>query len=286
MQTAGFVDALNGEDVYTVFAPTNDAFAKLSAETIAAVTSNPMLLEDVLEYHLIDGAGVLSTQLTLGMTPTTEEGSTLEVTSLDPVTINDAVVTTADIVASNGVIHLIDTVLIPPDDMDGDEPPLPTGPPATAVSPPVTTVSPPVTTAAPPSTGDTIVDLAVNTPELSTLALLLGQAGFVNVLSGPGPFTVFAPSNKAFEELSGSKWIARNPALLNPILLYHVVGDATILSTDLTLGAEAPTLEGHPVTVTQLSPTVMINRATVTAADVVASNGVVHIIDEVLIPPL
>jgi uncharacterized surface protein with fasciclin (FAS1) repeats len=280
LDAAGLVGELSGTDVYTVFAPTNDAFAKLPQATLDAVTSNPTLLEDILEYHIIEGAAVLSTDLMLGMTPVTEEGSTVEVTSLDPVMINDATVTTADILASNGVVHLIDTVLIPPDDMDGNDP---------TMSPPVATDPPPVGTDSPlepevPPSGNTIVDLAVNTPQLSTLALLLAEAGFVDVLSGPGPFTVFAPSNAAFNKLSGSRWIAQNPELLNPILLYHVVGDATLLSTDLTAGAQATTLEGHPVTVTSLDP-VTINRSVVTTADVVASNGVVHIIDKVLIPP-
>ena len=128
------------------------------------------------------------------------------------------------------------------------------------------------------------MDLAVATPQLSTLVSLLDTAGFVDVLSGPGPFTVFAPTNNAFNKLPGSGWIARNPVLLNPILLYHVISDATILSTDLAVGANATTMEGHPVTVTSLDP-VTINRSPVITADIIASNGVVHIIDKVLIPP-
>ena len=87
------VDDLSDPDnIYTVFAPTNDAFNKLPPEILAAVTSDPALLLDVLEYHIIEGAAVLSTDLMVGMTPVTEEGSTVEVTSLDPVTINDSIV--------------------------------------------------------------------------------------------------------------------------------------------------------------------------------------------------
>ena len=239
-----------------MFAPTNDAFDKLPPEVLAAVTSDPALLLDVLEYHIIEGAAVLSTDLMVGMTPATEEGSTVEVTSLDPVKINDSIVTTRDILASNGVVHLIDTVLVPP--MDGDDP----------TTPPVATESPPEPEA-PSSTGSTIVDLAVATPQLSTLVSLLGTAGFVEVLSGPGPFTVFAPTNNAFNKLPGAGWIARNPVLLNPTLLYHVISGATILSTDLAVGVNATTMEGHPVTVSSLDP-VTINRSPVSTADIVA----------------
>lgn len=273
VEAAGLVTTLSGTGPFTVFAPTNDAFAAVPAEIVAALTANTTLLAQVLTYHVVPGT-ILSTDLTEGAQVATVEGSTVEVASLDPVMINDATVITADIAATNGVIHVIDKVLIPPT--------LTLDPPAT-MSPPSTG---PVVTETPPSTGNTIVDLAASTPELSTLASLLGQAGFIEALSGPGPFTVFAPTNKAFNSMYGPirNYIIRTPLLLADVLTYHVVAGSSIFSTDLQLGATAETLEGRSVTVTSLDP-VMINRAMVTTADIEASNGVIHIIDAVMIPP-
>lgn len=257
LQLANLTDVLSTPGPFTVFAPSDSAFAKLPEATVTAVTGDPELLDKVLKYHVVSGAAVLSTALSLGQTATTVEGSDVEVTSLSPVTINDAVVTTADVTASNGVVHIIDTVLIPPDDSQS-------------------------TPAPAPSTG-TIAELAATTPELSTLAFLLTQAGLVEALSGPGPFTVFAPVNNAFATLPARNWIIQTPVLLNSILLYHVV-PGELLSSSLTNGAVATTLEGRDVTVTSLDP-VMIQRSTVITADIVATNGVIHLIDNVMIPP-
>jgi len=173
-------------------------------------------------------------------------------------------VTTADVVASNGVVHIIDTVLSPPQPSPTPAPPSPTPAPAPA----------------------TIVDLAVATPDLSTLVTALKAGDLVDTLSGAGPFTVFAPTNEAFAELP-AKVLANllkpeNKAELVDILTYHVVAGAAVKAKDLSDGEMIKTVEGNTVTVRLSGSDVLINSAKVTTADVVASNGVVHIIDAVL----
>merc|ERR1711865_611215 len=169
------------------------------------------------------------------------------------VMINDATVQTADIAASNGVVHIIDAVLIP-------------------------------TTPA----GKTIVDLAVATPDLSTLVAALKAGGLVETLSGKGPFTVFAPTNEAFAKLPPATLahllMPANVKELDAILTYHVVSGVAAFSKDLTDGEKIKTVNGQSVVAHVSAAGVMINDATVKTADIAASNGVVHIIDAVLIP--
>ena len=125
-----------------------------------------------------------------------------------------------------------------------------------------------------------IVDIAASDPDLSILVGLLTQTGLDEVLSGDGPFTVFAPSNEAFAALDPAilEAISSDPDLLTDVLLYHVV-EGTVLSSDLSDGAMVPTVNGANVT-TFLNPP-RVNNANITAADVLASNGVIHIMDAV-----
>ena len=183
---------------------------------------------------------------------TTLEGSDITVTiNADGVFINDAMVTVADIEASNGVVHVIDAVLLPP---------------------------------APPS----VVDIIVNSEDHNTLEAAVIAAGLADDLSGEGPFTVFAPTDAAFAALPAGtvEALLMDPTgQLAQILLYHVIGGAAVFSTDLTDGQMATTLEGSDITVTINADGVFINDAMVTVADIEASNGVVHVIDAVLLPP-
>merc|ERR1711966_584298 len=137
------------------------------------------------------------------------------------------------------------------------------------------------------TTSETIVALAVATEDLSTLVDLVVLAELVETLAGEGPFTVFAPTNDAFAELDADTVAAltADPSgALTDVLLYHVV-PGKVLSSDLEDGAEVETVNGATVTVSLGDDGAMINDANVVAADVMASNGVVHIIDKVLIPP-
>ena len=132
-----------------------------------------------------------------------------------------------------------------------------------------------------------IVELAVETESLSTLVTAVKAAGLVETLSGEGPFTVSAPTNEAFADLPEGTLATllkpENKDQLVSVLTYHVVA-ASVMSTDLSDGQTAETVQGEEVTV-DLSDGAMINGAKVTAADIKASNGVVHVIDKVILPP-
>ena len=141
-----------------------------------------------------------------------------------------------------------------------------------------------ITVNAPPS--NTVVDIVVNSENHTTLEAAVVAAGLVETLSGEGPFTVFAPTDSAFATLPPGtiEAVLADAELLTAILTYHVVG-ATALSSDLSDGQTVTTLNGADVTVTINADGVFINQAQVTVADLLADNGVVHVIDAVLLPP-
>ena len=255
--TADLAGALSGEGPFTVFAPTDDAFIALAAALDLEPTDLLDLdaLTDILLYHVL-GAEVLSTDLANGATATTLLGEDVTVTiNDDGIFINDAQVTVADITADNGVVHVIDAVLLPP-----TEPEQPT----------------------------TVVDIVVESDVHNLLEAAVIAADLAGALSGEGPFTVFAPTDDAFIALAAALDLEPTDLLdldaLTDILLYHVLG-AEVLSTDLANGATATTLLGEDVTVTINDDGIFINDAQVTVADITADNGVVHVIDAVLLPP-
>jgi uncharacterized surface protein with fasciclin (FAS1) repeats len=249
---AGLVDDLSGTGPFTVFAPTDAAFAYLPAGTIETLLMDPTgALSNILLYHVV-GAQALSTDLTDGQTITTLQGQDITVTiSTGGVMINQAMVTVADIQTGNGVVHVIDAVLLPQA----------------------------------PQT-NTILDIVVNSADHDTLEAAVIAAGLADELSGPGPFTVFAPTDAAFANLPAGtiENLLANPGELTNILFYHVAS-GQVLSTDLVDGGQIPTLTFFPpLTVTINANGVMINQAMVTVADIMADNGVVHVIDAVLLP--
>ncbi len=140
-----------------------------------------------------------------------------------------------------------------------------------------------------PAADGTIVDVATEAGDFTTLLAAAQAAGLVETLSGPGPLTVFAPTDEAFATaledlgLTADELLA-DTATLTSILTYHVV-EGEVLSTDLTDGMMAPTVNGAELTVGITGSTVTIDEATVTTPDVMASNGVIHIVDGVLLPP-
>ena len=259
LETAGLTEALQGEGPFTVFAPTDAAFENLlSALSISAedLLAQPQLA-DVLLYHVVAGS-VMSGDLQNGMTAETLGGQMITVDLSEGFKINTSAVITADIKASNGVIHVIDTVLIPETfQLASATAPLPS-----------------------------IVDIAVSNPDFSILVAALAKAELVEALQAEGPFTVFVPTNAAFEALLGELGITAEELLGQPqladVLLYHVVSGA-VLSTDLQNGMTAETLGGQSITV-DLTDGVKINKSAVEIADIQASNGVIHVIDSVLIP--
>ena len=251
---AGLVETLSGEGPFTIFAPTDAAFEALPEGTVETLLEDPSgLLTQILLYHAVAGK-VMSTDLSDGMKATTVQGQEITVTITDgKVFINDAQVIVANIEAGNGVVHVIDAVLIPE-----TEEPMPA----------------------------TVVDIVVNSEVHNTLEAAVIAAGLAETLSGTGPFTIFAPTDAAFEALPEGtvETLLQDPSgLLTQILLYHAVA-GKVMSTDLSNGMKATTVQGQEITVTITDGKVFINDAQVIVADIEAGNGVVHVIDVVLIP--
>jgi transforming growth factor-beta-induced protein len=249
---AGLVSTLQGVGPFTVFAPTDAAFAALLAQlgVSAEYLLNHPQLAEILTYHVVAGK-VMSTDLVDGMTPATVNGETITVDLDGGVKINDANVIAADLEAGNGVVHVIDKVLIPSDFV----------------------------------LFPTIVDAALNNPDFSILVAALQKADLVDALLGAGPFTVFAPTNAAFEALLDALGISAAELLAQPdlakVLLFHVIS-GKVMSTDLTDGLMAPTLNGESVTFTAGSW--FIQDAEIIAVDIETGNGVIHVINKVIIP--
>ncbi len=131
-----------------------------------------------------------------------------------------------------------------------------------------------------------IVDTAVAAGSFKTLTKLVGDAGLVATLKGDGPFTVFAPTDKAFAKLPAAvvKAVTSDKKLLTQVLTYHVIA-GKVMSTDLSNGLKAKTVQGEEVTVMIKGKTVKFNKSGLVKADIGTSNGVIHVIDTVLIPP-
>lgn len=256
LEKAGLDEALQGDGPFTVFAPTNDAFESLFDQLgVAGIDEVPVeVLTPVLLYHAV-GSEAKSSMLTTGYVETLsndtpdELGMKIYVEVTDNVKLNgSSMVSTADIDASNGVIHVINKVLLPP----------------------------------------TIVDLAISNPNFSILVEALVKADLVETLKGSGPFTVFAPSNDAFEalfeqlEVSGIDDLTAEA--LTPILLYHVVGD-NVVSSEVASGMVPTLSDGKTLDISVTDSGVTINGdSKVVAVDVQGSNGVIHAIDKVLLP--
>ncbi|MGC8865363.1 MAG: fasciclin domain-containing protein [Bacteroidales bacterium] len=233
----------NPEGTFTVFAPTDNAFAALG--------SLPHDLMPILLYHVM-GDIVYSDQIATGYVGTLSKYSnnpiSLYIEKSNGVKLNGNVnVVAADIVATNGVIHVIDKVLVPP----------------------------------------TIADMAIANPNLSTLVAAVVKANLVETLSGAGPFTVFAPTNQAFSNLFSALQITGINDLANeqltPVLLYHVVS-GNVLSSSLSSGS-VQTVQGSPLQISVGSGVTINATANVVLADIQAANGVIHVIDNVLLPP-
>ena len=250
---ANLAGALSGAGPFTVFAPTDAAFDALPAGTLDALLADPSgQLTDILYYHVV-AANAPSSSLSDGQTITTLLGQDVTVTINGGVMINNAMVTVADITASNGVVHVIDAVLLPP---------------AIVTS--------------------SIWDIVVDSPVHQTLEAAVNAAELAGVLDGAGTFTLFAPTDAAFAALPAGTvdaLLVDPTGTLADILLYHVVGSVA-MSGDLSNGQVITTALGQDITVTIDNGQVFINDALVTVADIEATNGVVHVIDAVLLPEL
>jgi len=272
---AGLAPALTSSTSdLTVFAPTDAAFTSLATSlgfansgAMVAALDGPTLAK-ILTYHVLpthkDAAALTAggaTQATLynfpGATPTTLAVNTTSGVKLTDAVLNQATVTSANVPASNGVIHVIDKVLVPPGVLN-------------------------------------VVQMAQSNPSFSVLVEAVVAADLAGTLSGTGPFTVFAPTNGAFTAALGELGITKAALLASPglasILTYHVVaGDVRAASVvALPKPAAVPTVNGATFSVgADLGITDGRGRiAMLMATDVIASNGVIHVIDKVLLPPL
>jgi len=288
VQAAGLVDTLKSEGPFTVFAPTDEAFAKLPAEVLEAALADPEgLLTQVLLYHVVPGK-VMSTDLSDGLEAATAQGEPVTFTIGDGAAmVNDANIVAADVEASNGVIHVIDTVILPPSILAAA---------AEAAATPAATEEAMAEAAATPAPTEEavedamaadIVDTAVAAGSFNTLVAAVQAAGLVDALKGEGPFTVFAPTDEAFAKLPQETidaLLADPTGDLTQILLYHVV-PGKVMAADLSDGLEAATLQGGSVIFKLSDGGAMVNDANIVATDIETSNGVIHVIDSVILPP-
>ena len=251
---AGLVETLSGEGPFTLFAPTDAAFAALPEGTLDTLLADPSgQLTDILLYHVVAGKA-MSSDLSDGQMIETVLGQDITVTiTSEGVYINDAMVTVADIEATNGVVHVIDAVLLP--------------------------------------STKSVVDIVVESEDHSILESALISAGFVETLSGEGPFTVFAPTDAAFADLLTELGVASlgdiDAETLAAVLQMHVV-TGKVMSGDLTEGLMVNTLQGEEITFSLMGGVSITDpndrMSYVIAADLEATNGVVHVIDKVILP--
>jgi transforming growth factor-beta-induced protein len=254
----GLIQALRGPGPFTVFAPTDRAFERLPREVINELfrPENRPKLTSLLEFHAIAGKALTAADI-IAMNPPFKlkmlNNISTEITENGgTIKVNNATVIEADILATNGVIHAIDEVLFPPD----------------------------------------VVQTAINDGRFKILVTALKAADLVQALEGPGPFTVFAPTDAAFGKLPAGTiddlLKPENKPKLIRILTYHVVGGRA-LSAAAILALNPPVklemLNGLTTEITVSGGNIKVNTATVIVADVLATNGIVHALDTVLLPP-
>ncbi len=280
LQATGLDTTLADESAtFTVFAPTDEAFAKLGTDTITALLADTATLSDILLYHVISGSAVdATTAMSLaGNSTATSNGDDIALSIRDnKLFINDSEVIATDIQTSNGIIHVIDTVLLPPADDASDSNDNTTSDNNDGASNESENAS------------DTIFGVA-ESAGFSTLIAAVKVAGLEGALDHPGDiYTVFAPTNEAFAALGQATidQLLADPERLRSILLLHVLpGTAVDAATATSLiGVDIETGSGNIVQISQQDKDLFIQDAKIINADIAAVNGVIHVIDKVLLP--
>jgi uncharacterized surface protein with fasciclin (FAS1) repeats len=257
VKAADLVAVLKSDGPFTVFAPTDDAFAKLPKGTVETLLKpeNKDMLISILKYHVV--AGKVEAKQVVGLSSAkTVQGQNVSIMVKDgSVFLNNSTkVIKTDIGATNGVIHVIDSVLMPPKEMSAEM---------------------------------DIVDTAVSTKMFNTLVAAVQAAGLVDTLKGDGPFTVLAPTDAAFAKLPEGTvenlLKPENKDMLVKILTYHVIS-GKVEAADVVKLKSAKTVQGSNIKIKVKKGNVMINKSKVIKTDVQASNGVIHVIDTVLMP--
>ncbi len=251
LKAADLVGALQGEGPFTVFAPTDDAFAKLPKATLESLLKpeNKAKLQAILKYHVVAGE-YPAAKVTRMNGAVSLQGQQIDLKVEDgKVMVDNATVAAADVKASNGVIHVIDSVILPE--------------------------------------SKNIVQVAQSAGAFGTLLKAATEAGLADTLANGGPFTVFAPTDDAFAKLPegtvASLLKPENRSKLQRILKAHVV-EGRVYSAQAAKLDGAGTLADYDVTIKPSGKTLSIDGAKVVTADVDASNGVIHVIDAVIIP--
>ncbi len=244
VEAAGLAETLGGKGPFTVFAPTDEAFAKLPDGALEGLLKNPEALKSVLLYHVVPGK-VMAADVAKLKSAKTVLGQSVAIDVSGDVRVDNAKVVKTDVAASNGVIHVIDTVIMPRSD---------------------------------------VIEAARAAGSFKTLLTAIDAAGLTDTLRGDGPFTVFAPTDDAFAKLPKDTLDAllKDKATLTSILTYHVV-PGKVMATDVVKLTEAKTVQGQSVKIAAAGG-VMVDNAKVVKTDVPATNGVIHVIDTVIMP--
>ena len=252
LKHAGLIDALKGEGPFTVFAPTDAAFAKLPEGTVETLLKPENLpkLKAILTYHVVSGKFAASKVVKRSFL-TTLNGQRIDLkVAQGKVHVDGATVAKADVMASNGVIHVIDEVILP--------------------------------------SSANLAQTAIKAGSFKTLVAAAKAAGLVPALTGDQPLTVFAPTDEAFAKLPEgtveSLLKPENKGKLAAILKYHVVA-GRVYSDQALQAKSAETLQGERVEISVKGGVAMVNGAKLLKTDIEASNGVIHVIDSVILPP-
>ena len=260
-KAAGLVETLKGKGPYTVLAPTDEAFEKLPKGTVETLlkTENRDKLKQILMYHVISG-NVKSTDVVKLTEAASAMGDKIKI-AVDgkEVMFNESKLVKADIACTNGVIHVIDKVLIPGQDSGTQT-----------------------------SKKSDIIETAMGAEKFQTLVAAIKAAGLVDALKGEGPFTVFAPTDDAFKKIPAEKLEMllkpENKKKLQSILTLHVVS-GEVRAADVVKLEKAKTVNGTEVKIEITDKKeVMINGAKVIKTDIECGNGVIHVIDTVIMP--
>lgn len=244
VEAAGLAETLSGEGPFTVFAPTDEAFAKLPEGALEGLLKNPEALKSVLLYHVVAGK-VMAADVAKLKTAKTALGQSVKIDTSNGVRVDNAEVVKTDVLASNGVIHVIDAVIMPKND---------------------------------------IIEAARAAGSFKTLLTAIEGAGLTDTLRGDGPFTVFAPTDEAFAKLPKDTLDAllKDKTKLTSILTYHVVA-GKVMAAEVVKLTQAKTVQGQSVKIATTGG-VTVDNAKVVKTDVPATNGVIHVIDTVIIP--
>jgi uncharacterized surface protein with fasciclin (FAS1) repeats len=259
LTAADLVGVLQGDGPFTVFAPTDEAFARLPEGTVENLLKpeNKAQLQAILKYHVVPGAVKLAKALEVGEAATVEGGKLAIAFKDGKVLVGKSAILNADIGCTNGVIHVIDEVLLPP-----------------AREKEVV--------------ANDLIGVAKRAGNFKTLLAAVEAAALAPVLAGEGPFTILAPTDEAFAKLPegtvGTLLKPENLAQLQAILKYHVFA-GKVTAGDALNAKSGTTLNGSKVAFAIKDGVLRANEATIRTTDIQCDNGIIHVIDAVLLPP-